>query len=83
MSGSTVRISKRSADILKKIAKKQGQSLQQVLDEAVEEHRRVLILKEANSAYARLKNDPELWDEEELERDLWSAALIDGQEDSY
>ena len=83
MSGTTVRISKRSADILKKIAKKQGESLQQVLDEAVEEHRRALILREANSAYARLKKDPELWEEEKLERDLWAETLTDGQEDSY
>ncbi|OPL10063.1 MAG: hypothetical protein AVO34_12305 [Firmicutes bacterium ML8_F2] len=83
MSGTTVRISKRSADILKSIAKKQGESLQQVLDEAVEEHRRILILKEANSAYGRLKKDSALWEEEKLERDLWAETLTDGQEDSY
>jgi len=50
---------------------------------AVEEHRRTLILKEANSAYARLKKDPALWDEEKLERNLWAETLSDGQEDSY
>lgn len=83
MSGTTVRISKRSAGILKNIAKKQGKSLQQVLDEAVEEHRRTLILKEANGAYARLKKEPALWEEEKLERDLWAETLTDGQEDSY
>ncbi|MDW7729947.1 MAG: toxin-antitoxin system protein [Bacillota bacterium] len=83
MSGTTVRVSKRSAEILKKIAKQQGKSLQKVLDEAVEEHRRTLILKEANSAYARLKKDPALWDEEKLERDLWAETLTDGREDSY
>jgi len=54
-----------------------------VLDEAVEEHRRTLILKEANSAYARLKNDSSLWDEEQQERDAWAVTLTDGQEDSY
>ena len=76
-----MRISSRSAQILKKIAKQKGESLQQVLDEAVEEHRRTLILKEANSAYARLKNDPALWDEKKLERGLWAVTLADGQED--
>lgn len=81
MSGTTVRISSRSAQILKKMAKEKGESLQYVLDEAVEAHRRSLILKEANSAYARLKNDPALWDEEKSERDLWAVTLTDGQED--
>jgi hypothetical protein len=81
MSGTTVRISSRSAQILKKIAKEKGESLQHVLDEAVEAHRRSLILRDANSAYARLKNDPELWDEEKSERDLWAVTLTDGQED--
>jgi hypothetical protein len=81
MSGTTVRISSRSAQILKKIAKAKGESLQQVLDEAVEAHRRSLILKETNSAYARLKNDPALWDEEKSERNLWAETLTDGQED--
>ena len=83
MSGTTVRISSRSAQILKKIAKQKGESLQHVLDEAVEEHRRTLILKEANSAYGRLKNDPALWDEEKSERDVWAVTLTDGQEDDY
>ncbi len=81
MSGTTVRISSRSAQILKKIAKEKGESLQHVLDEAVEAHRRSLILRDANSAYARLKNDPELWNEEKSERDLWAVTLTDGQED--
>ena len=81
MSGTTVRISSRSAQILKKMAKEKGESMQHVLDEAVEAHRRSLILKEANSAYARLKNDSALWDEEKSERDMWAVTLTDGQED--
>ena len=81
MSGTTVRISSRSAEILKKIAKEKGESLQHVLDEAVEAHRRSLILRETNNAYTRLKNDSELWDEEKSERDLWAVTLTDGQED--
>lgn len=47
----------------------------------VEEHRRKLILKEANSAYARLRNDSSLWDEEQQERDAWAITLTDGQDD--
>lgn len=83
MSGKTVRISSRSNQILKEIAKQKGESLQKVLDEAVEEHRRTLILKEANSAYSKLKNDSSLWDEEKQERALWANTLTDGEEDAY
>lgn len=83
MSGKTVRISSRSNQILKEIAKQKGESLQKVLDEAVEAHRRTLILKEANSAYSKLKNDSSLWDEEKQERALWANTLTDGEEDAY
>ena len=83
MSGTTVRISKHSAQILKMLAQQKGESLQQVLDAAVEEHRRTLILKEANSAYAKLRDDSPLWGEEQQERDAWNITLTDGQEDSY
>ena len=55
--------------------------MQHVLDEAVEAHRRSLILKDTNIAYDRIKNDPALWDEEKAECQLWSVTLSDGLED--
>lgn len=63
------------------MAKEKGKPLQHVLDETVEVHRHSLVLKDANIAYARLKNDPAFWDEEKAERQLWSVTLSDGQED--
>lgn len=83
MAGTTVRISSQSSKILKEIAREKGVSLQNVLDEAIEEHRRTIILREANEAYAALKNDPSLWKDEKDERDLWELTLTDGQEESY
>ncbi len=83
MAGTTVRISSQSSKILKEIAREKGVSLQNVLDEAIEEHRRALILKEANEAYAALKKDPSLWKAEKDERDLWELTLTDGQKESY
>lgn len=52
--------------------------MQKVLDRAVEEHRRNLLLKEANLAYAALKKDPKKWRHELMEREAWDAALEDG-----
>ena len=80
MSGATVRVSSKTAKILKDITSETGQSMQKILDYAVEEHRRNLFLKEANEAYSTLKNNPDQWQDELEERKLWSNTLTDGQE---
>jgi predicted transcriptional regulator len=74
----TVRISSDTAKVLREIARETGEPMQKVLDRAVEEHRRNLLLKEANLAYAALKKDPEKWRDELAEREAWDAALQDG-----
>jgi len=83
MSGKTVRVSSKTAEALKGIARETGDSVQKVLDRAVEEHRRTLFLEEANKAYAELKENPRQWKEEQEERDIWSNTLTDGQEVDY
>lgn len=83
MSGTTVRVSNKTAKILKDITSETGQSMQKVLDRAVEDHRRNLFLKEANEAYAALKNNPDQWKDELEERKAWSHTLTDGQEVDY
>lgn len=46
-------------------------------------HRRACkkLLKQANKAYAALRNDPKAWSEELEERTLWEATLFDGLEE--
>lgn len=83
MSGKTVRVSSKTAETLKDIARETGDSVQRVLDRAVEEHRRTLFLEEANKAYAELKENPRQWKEEQEEREIWSNTLTDGQEVDY
>ena len=83
MSGTTVRVSNKTAKILKEIASETGDSVPKVLDRAVEEHRRTLFLEEANKAYAELKENPQQWKEEQEEREIWSYTLTDGQEVDY
>ena len=76
-----VRISDEAFLKLNFIAKKTGTSKQDVLDEALENWERDILLKQANEAYAALKKNDALWKEEQKERALWDATLSDGLED--
>lgn len=81
MSTVSVRIPARAHEALKHIAERTGQSLQEVLDRAIEEHRRRILLEEANAAFAAIKNDPKAWRQELDERAQWDGTLADGLED--
>lgn len=39
------------------------------------------IAEKANQAYAKLKEDPQAWNEELKERAAWDATLLDDLED--
>jgi hypothetical protein len=54
--------------------------MQHVLDEAIEFCRRDKFLDGVNAAFARLRNDPKAWQEEQAERVLWEKTLSDGTE---
>jgi hypothetical protein len=78
MAGTTVRISEKSRQTLRELAAKSGESMQTILDRAVEQHRRQRILEEGNAAYARLREDPVAWAEWQKELAAWDATLMDG-----
>jgi hypothetical protein len=61
--------------------KQEGKPMQAVLDEAIEHYQRNKFLDEVNAAYARLRNDPKAWKEEQGERTVWDKTLNDGLED--
>jgi len=52
-----------------------------LLEEAVEELRRKYFFEEVNAGFARLKADPDAWEEELAERRFTEGTLADGQED--
>lgn len=78
MSAPTVRVSEASHRILKDLAKQTGQTMMDVLDEALDAYRRKLFFEQMNAGYAELRADPEAWSEVEAERKLWDATLMDG-----
>lgn len=78
MGHAMVRISEQTHQTLRDMARAEHDSMQSVLDKAVEEYRRRRFLEDVNAAYAALREDPEAWKEVEEERSAWDATLGDG-----
>ncbi len=78
MSAPTVPISESSHRLLCDLAGQTGQSVQQVLDQALEDYRRKVFFEGLAADFAALKADPEAWAEELAERKLWDSTLMDG-----
>ena len=57
------------------MAKETNSSMQEVLDEAIEQQRRRLLLERTNAAYAKLRENKKAW-QAELRR--LDATLSDG-----
>jgi hypothetical protein len=80
MQSVNVRISSNSYQILKNLAQEEGQTMQSLIDQALENLRRQKILEATNQAFARLKENESEWQEELAERRLWENTLLDGVE---
>lgn len=73
-----MRVSEKAHHILEELAAIKKTSLQQVLDEVLEEKRLEILFNAADAAYIALHNDPVAWQEEMAERKLWDNTLTDG-----
>ena len=80
MSSVNVRVSSQSYQLLKSMAQDFGQSMQSLIDEALEDLRRRKMLEANNAAFSALKADKKAWKEELKERELWENTLADGVE---
>ncbi len=78
MSTPTVRISEASHRLLKELAEQTGQTMLEVLAQALDAYRRKVFFEQLNAGYAELRADPEAWAEHLAERRLWDATLMDG-----
>lgn len=81
MPSATVRISETARETLRDLAARTGESMQEILERAVEEYRRRRFLEEVNAGFAALRNDPKAWQEELAEREEWDRTLADGLSD--
>jgi hypothetical protein len=73
-----VRISPRAHELLRQLADEEQQSMQSVLDRAIERYRRDRFLRAANADFAALKQDRKAWKQELGERELWEQTASDG-----
>ena len=74
---STVRINRETYNDLKDLAKKQQKSMQQIIDLAIKNYKKIEYFHELNLSYSRLKENSELWEEEIEERNIWDTTLLD------
>jgi predicted transcriptional regulator len=80
MASETVRIKSDTHVKLRTLAEESGQSMPEILEQAIESLRRQRLLDASNAAYAALKQDAKGWKAELDERALWDATLSDGLE---
>jgi predicted transcriptional regulator len=73
-----VRISPRAHERLRKLAEEEQQSMQSILDDAIERYRREKFLRAANADFVALKDDGKAWKQELRDRELWESAVADG-----
>jgi predicted transcriptional regulator len=79
-SSTSIRIDEQALAVLRELAKKQRQPVQTVLKQAIDSYRREKFLEEANAAFVAVRSNPEAWNAEEQERDLWDRTSRDGLE---
>jgi hypothetical protein len=78
MPSATVRINDRTRKLLRELAASTGESMQTVVERAIEDYSQRRFLEEANHAYAQLRRNPDAWQEACDERALWDGTLRDG-----
>jgi predicted transcriptional regulator len=74
----TIRVTGETQAKLRALAEQRGETMQQVLAEAVEWYRRQRLIEETNARYAALRQDPAAWADEQGERAAWDGTLADG-----
>jgi len=77
---SNIRITEATHAALRSLATKGGETMQAVLDKAVEEYRRRRFWDHVEAAAGDLRKNPAGWEEELAERRAWDATLADGLE---
>ena len=78
MSHAMIRITERTRETLREMARSDEESMQAVVEKAVEEYRRKRFFEALEADYARLQEDPDAWDAYQTELKVWDATLMDG-----
>lgn len=77
---SQVRVSENTHEVLRSLSTREGKSMQDIIDKAIEDYRRKAFLEGLSNDYRLLRENPEAWQEHEEEIALWDNTLMDGLE---
>lgn len=77
---SQVRVSESTHKVLQALSSKEGKTMQDIIDKAIEDYRRKNFLEGLSQDFQVLQEDPDLWKEHEEEIVLWNNTLQDGLE---
>lgn len=72
-----LRIGEETHRKLRELARREGVSMQAVLDKALEEYRKKQFFDSLGAAFEALKTDPKAWAEEQQERKVWAQTVAD------
>lgn len=75
-----LRIGEDTHNTLRELARREGASMQAVLDKALAEYQKKRFFESLNAAFGALKKDPKAWTEEQQEREAWRETLSDDAE---
>ena len=73
-----VRVNESTHAVISSLAKELGESMQSIVDKAVERYKREVFLENLNQDFKRLRENEAAWASEVEERRLWENTLLDG-----
>ena len=73
-----LRINETTHNVIKNLAQEVGESMQSIVEKAVERYKRELFLESLNQDFRQLREDETAWNAELDERRLWENTLLDG-----
>jgi len=75
-----VRVNETTHTAIRNLANELGESMQSIVDKAIERYKRELFLESLNQDFKKLQENEIDWENELEERRLWENTLLDGVE---
>lgn len=77
----TIRVSRELYDVIKFLAKRDNENIQDVIKHAISEYKKRKFFEEMNAAFKKLRENKQDWDNECKEREVWDITIADGLEE--
>jgi len=77
----TIRVSRELYDVIKFLAKRDNENIQDIIEHAISEYKKRKFFEEMNAAFKKLRENKQDWDNECKEREVWDITIADGLEE--